>query len=209
MSKPTEQQIEDCRKQGIVPGAVILSAWTKSSVKEGIVPPYDQWCIGDRYCNIICIGPGKGPWIYDAKSNKWATVVIPAPKPATLTPGMACLIPSAAGRQWIKELAEAKGLWAVGSYEPSNATGIWIHNYDGHRDFGKLYSSRVESDPAEVVPIHEFIRMLMEYEPPAPPKTTEELLDEAVRILKLLSFAADAPDTDMEEARAFLKSIKP
>jgi hypothetical protein len=207
--KPTEQQIEDCRVRGIVPGAVIQDA---SGLGRGTVSPYREWSLVEgalgRY---ISCGRDDTGFVLFAKhaNNHFASVITSAPSPTTLTPGMACVIPSAAGRQWVKELAEAKGLWAVGSYEPSNATGIWIHNGDGHRDFGKLYSSRVESDPAEFVPIHEFIRMLMEYEPPAPPKTTEELLDEAVRILKLLSFAADAPDTDMEEARAFLKSIKP
>ena len=199
--KPTEQQIEDCRVRGIVPGAVIVDA----DGLQGTVWPTEKWY------GILCLTCGDG-YLFAIADGEWATVITPAPKPATLTPGMACLIPSAAGRQWIKELAEEKGLWGGVSdiRTESQRIGIWVMDFPNGvypEKHGKL-SGFINVEKLIVVPAHEFIRLLMDYQPPVPPKTTEELLKEAVRILKLLSFAADAPDTDMEEARAFLKSIK-
>ena len=210
MSKPTDQQIEDCRVRGIVPGAVIQDA---SGLGRGTVSPYREWSLVEgalgRY---ISCGRDDTGFVLFAKhaNNRFATVLTPAPKPATLTPGMACLIPSAAGRQFIKELAEARGVWGGEKDVRSNDySGIWVMDSTCGKKSGLLNVDASPDCSPIVIPLHEFIRLLMEYEPPAPPKTTEELLDEAVRILKLLSFAADAPDTDMEEARAFLKSIKP
>lgn len=184
MSKPTDQQIEDCRVRGIVPGAVIQDA---SGLGRGTVSPYREWSLVEgalgRY---ISCGRDDTGFVLFAKhaNNRFATVLTPAPNPTTLTPGMACIIESAAGRQFIKELAEAKGVWdSLVPMDCTSTKGFFITP----RGTVNQTSLRASESILHYIPAHEFIRLLMEYEPPTPPKTTEELLKAIMGPLTMLA----------------------
>lgn len=225
--KPTEQQIEDCRVRGIVPGAEVQCAGIVST-SVGFVLPYDQWTYGAGK-DVICGYDQNRLVIYACtREGDFATVLTPASKPA-LTPGMACLIPSAAGRQFVKELAEAKGLWCNSKFDREmDSLGEKAHTIAMYKapDISANTVGLLLGDYSRYcyVPLHEFIRLLMEYEPSAPPKTTEERLKEAVDVMHIAELGLKTavqkekscqmigtitPKWALENVEAFLESIKP
>ena len=76
MSKVPEHLIEEARKRGIVPGAMIKSA-ANDNLPSQIVLPIDQWTMWNDCLNN---GPLSG-YLLNYR-GKWATVVTPAPSQA-------------------------------------------------------------------------------------------------------------------------------
>lgn len=80
-----EQLIEEARKRGIVPGAVVKTRWHN----DWTLGPTDTWV--ETGGEIYDASPRNGAWIF--RKNTWAEVVTPAPSTAPsegLVDGMAC-----------------------------------------------------------------------------------------------------------------------
>ena len=140
----------------------------------------------------------------------------------TLQPGMATKC-GPAMRAAIMERAKELGLWGGTSEDKDRYTGVWVMNFPKSvsslsASVGKInYCADTESEPT--IPAHEFLHLMENTKPPKKELTTEEKLAEAVRLIE--RFSKVKPQsieryTDggivlrvSEEARAFLKSIKP
>ena len=91
MTPELQKAIEECRKRGIVPGAVIKCAATP--VEECVVLPYNKWSVLES--GSVLVGQesdGNSCWGYYWHSDKYATVITPAPAPQEeeLKEGDAC-----------------------------------------------------------------------------------------------------------------------
>ena len=211
-----EEIIKEAAKRGIVPGARIKCA---SGNGEDVVPPIEEWV--QEISGSFHWGKNNTLWRWGKFRGDWATVITPAPSSDTLKPGMATAC-GPAMRAAIMERAKELGIYVEVSEDPSDPdfVGMWVINFRGTGGYGKISPTvyRKERSGNEV-PTHEFLRLMENTKPPKKELTTEEKLAEAVRLIE--RFSKVKPQsieryTDggivlrvSEEARAFLKSIKP
>lgn len=78
MAQVPKELIEEATSRGIVPGAIITSAWMKSK-PHAFVPSYSTWRWEDDEDLVFPVNEDEHHWVYDKKSGDWATVITPAP----------------------------------------------------------------------------------------------------------------------------------
>lgn len=156
----SKQIIEECAKEGIVPGAVIRCLADSYDIIT--VPETSEWLIhnGDLYFEtsglaIVIRRYGNGPF---------ATVITPAPSSETLDPGMATKC-GPAMRAAIMERAKELGLMDPSSKEKDTTEGIWVMDFGLQK--GMLHPCTiVNSMGLTVIPTPEFLRLMENTKPP-------------------------------------------
>jgi hypothetical protein len=130
MKPELQQAIEECRKRGIVPGAVVRCA--SSPYGDCVVLPYSEWEI--LRSGSVWVGKERDwqpCWGYYSNHGNYATVITPVPAPQEeegLKEGDACEC-GPAMRAAIIELAKELGLWHVDGIdqrEHNDTLGLWF-----------------------------------------------------------------------------------
>ena len=129
----------------------------------------------------------------------------------TPQPGMATKC-GPAMRAAIMERAKELGIWDMdpNNTERGTTNGVWVLSWG--QDTGKIhFDSDCRGD--NVIPTHEFLRLMENTKPPKKELTTEERLAEALNIVRQLLIWGEFPSvcgqTVQADAIASLKSIEP
>ena len=196
----SEELKAEAKGHGIVPGAVINCAMVPD--RYGTVSPYSEWeTVGDPLFLIVGIDDEGGD-LFALYEYDWATVRTPAPQ--QVQPRDACKC-SPAMQAAIAEKAKELGLWSGSDY--SGYDGVLV--IDNGSDRWKVRPTLFSTNPTQTLnfltPAH-FLTRLEHTSPPVKELTTEQKLEEAVRLLK--NCYSIALFEDYNEARAFIKSIK-
>lgn len=160
--KPTQEQIEEARKRGLVPGA------EATSYKSGIrftVNEEDEWYRDD---GDLRNGPTGAIDVYLCYNGGWAQVITPAPQAEGLIDGMACE-PDEFMRKAIVERASKmhllKGEDMLGHFGYSYPISI-LNGMLGYNSYGP----RCENIKS-LIPAGEFYDRLCRMEPKPKPIT--------------------------------------
>lgn len=115
MGKVPQHLIEEATRRGIVPGAMVYSAFSGRKAKPELVLPYDQW-------QMVADEPNNGRSGYYLRHNeKWAEVATLAPQSEGLKEGDSCEC-GPAMRAAIIEEANAMGLKGACDYPYEEST---------------------------------------------------------------------------------------
>ena len=195
-----EEQKAEAKGHGIVPGAVIQCA--ADPRYYGTVSPYSEWRTGGRSPYLIVGKDNEGCLIFALYEHDWATVRTPAPQ--QVQPRDACKC-SPAMQAAIAEKAKELGLWSGSDYSGHDGVLVIDNGSDRVKVRPTLFSTN-PSNPLNFLTPAQFLTRLEHTSPPVKERTTEQKLEEAVRLLK--NCYSIALFEDYNEARAFIKSIK-